>query len=234
MSHWDRAVALIAEPEIANSPAPPYALAPDAQAAAARLIRALSLTRVVECGPGDSTFVLAPLVSGAYHSLEHDPVYVERVASRLRDTDLTSRVALHHCRIVARRIGAFAGRTYDTRALAGRFDFALIDGPPSRTVGRLLTLPALWPHLDVGTLVLLDDARRARYERRALAAWAGRYGDAVRIQSFDRYAKGLALIEKRAEAPAGRRWPAIEASLYETALTWQSRLRDRIRGVSSA
>jgi predicted O-methyltransferase YrrM len=210
---------------------PGAALADDAIAAARDVIRSCDVRNLIECGPGESTLALAPHVADSYHAVEHDASYADRLERRLEQSPLRSHVVLHEVAVVWRWVGPFLGRTYDLRALPGEFDFALIDGPPVRTVGRLLTLPALWQHLSVGALVLLDDAGRGRHEGRILRAWKAVYGDAVRIKVFDHYAKGLALVQKVGETPSGRWWPALRASIDEAMLTMRSRGRRRISQV---
>jgi predicted O-methyltransferase YrrM len=232
VSRWDRAVAVLDRVGHRPSAAPHgAALSGDAIAAAKEVIRSCGARNLIECGPGESTLALAPHVVDSYHAVEHDTSYAGRLERRLEQRPLWRHVVLHDVSLTWRWVGPFFGRTYDLRALPREFDFALIDGPPVRTVGRLLTLPALWPHLSVGAIVLLDDAGRRRHEGRILRAWKAVYGDAVRVRVFDHYVKGLALVQKVSETPSGRWWPALRASIDETMLTMRSRGRRRLSQV---
>ncbi len=81
------------------------------------------------------------------------------------------------------------------------FDFVLVDGPPARTVGRFMGLPLLWPRLAIGALVLVDDANRRHLEGVWIDLWRRLYGDALRVEIYPGFQKGLALMMKTTDTP---------------------------------
>jgi hypothetical protein len=91
-----------------------------------------------------------------------------------------------------------------------------------------MTLPLLWPSLQVGAVVLLDDAKRPRLEARCLAAWQAAFGGAIRIARYTELTKGLALIQEVAPEPGGRSSTAWWASAMEALWTAQWRVRHRL------
>jgi predicted O-methyltransferase YrrM len=181
-----------------------HALNADACAAAVELVRVFEPRRVLELGSGRSTVELASVLTEAEArpllSLEHDRRYLDQTRRVLEERGLAPRVELRHAPIAPAREGWFLGSWYETAVIAdaGSFDFVLIDGPPSRAVGRFMALPLLWSRLDRGALLLLDDANRADYEARWLDLWGRIYREALAIRIFPGFQKGLALLMKRA------------------------------------
>jgi predicted O-methyltransferase YrrM len=221
---WARALRAIEETPADATVAGPASLSLDALAATRRLLAVLEPRACLELGSGRSTVEIAQAFAGRFVSLDHSRRYLDATRRRLDAEDLAGRVDLHHAPSVWRRRSPFAGRSYNPDVLQGTFDLVLIDGPPARAVGRLMTLPIVWPHLTIGGIAIVDDARR-RVERRALAAWETAFGPAIRVARFNRFAKGLALVQKLEAAPRGRASAGWLASTVEAAWTWQWRLR---------
>ncbi len=108
-----------------------------------------------------------------------------------------------HAPVRMRQCGPFVGRWYGDLPQTGGapFDFVLVDGPPARTVGRFMGLPLLWPRLAIGALVLVDDANRTHLEGVWIDLWRRLYGDALRVEFYPGFQKGLALMMKTADTP---------------------------------
>lgn len=132
-------------------------------------------TRIVECGSGVSTVVLARLLgergAGGVVALEHDAHWAAVVRDQLR------RESLHH---IARVIDApLQGDPpwYASGALAElptEVDLLVVDGPPAgaadRAALRTPALERLASHLADGATVILDDIARPG-ERDVVAGW---------------------------------------------------------------
>lgn len=118
---------------------------------------------------------------------------------------LGAAVDVHHAPIGLRRAGPFWGLWYriDDLERWPALDFVLIDGPPARAVGRFMALPVLWPRLNEGALLVLDDANRLSLEGVWLDLWRRVYGDALRVEVFPRFHKGLALLMKVSDESPG-------------------------------
>ncbi len=144
--------------------------------------------RIVECGSGLSTIVIARLLRerghGTVHALEHDPTWIELTARRIADEGLSD-----HARVVAAPLArdplAPPGcRWFERRALAelpgAGVDLLLVDGPPAspeRGLGRSRypALPLLADRLAAGVRLILDDAERAG-ERWVIERWESELG----------------------------------------------------------
>jgi hypothetical protein len=132
-------------------------------------------TRIVECGSGVSTVVLARLLrergAGSVVAVEHDGAWAALVG------DMVRREALDR---VARVVHAplegdppwYAPAALD--ALPAEVDLLVVDGPPAHATGeehrRAPALPLLEPRLVPAATVVLDDLRRPG-EREVLASW---------------------------------------------------------------
>ena len=124
---------------------------------------------IVEFGSGHSTAIFAQYakVSGAtVTSFEHDPRFLRQTSDLLGD--LRPYVDLE--------LAPLEGKPPMYQAkMPDLFDFALIDGPPSRTGGRAATFPALMA-IDHGpnAEVWLDDGFRTE-EFQAMQGWLNAY-----------------------------------------------------------
>ena len=195
--------------------------------------------KALELGSGRPTVSLARALrdqgDATLWSMEHDVHHLDETRERLLSEGITEGVQLIHGPIGLHRSGPFFGLWYDARRLPRdrTFDFVLIDGPPARTVGRFMSLPVLWPHLDVGALLLLDEANRADLEGAWLNIWQRRYGGTLAVELFPGFHRGLALLMKlsRSARPIGAGTIARYArvGLRHAALMIARRVRARIR-----
>lgn len=179
----------------------------DAVAAAVGLLRAFPARHVLELGSGRSTVDLARAVrdtSGArFWSVEHSERFLDRTRAALDEVRLADAAHVVHAPVRIRRCGPFVGRWYGDLPNTGGppFDFVLVDGPPARTVGRFMGLPLLWHRLATGALLLVDDANRPHLEGAWIDLWRRLYGDALRVEIYSGFQKGLALMMKTMDRP---------------------------------
>jgi predicted O-methyltransferase YrrM len=138
-------------------------------------------TRIVECGSGTSTIVLARLLrqqstGGRLVALEHDAGWVERVTDMLRRESLDAIAHVVHAPLEGEP------PWYARTALAQTsedIELLIVDGPPAFDPGhgrrREPALDAFDPRLDPAASVILDDIDRPG-EQQVLAAWRARPG----------------------------------------------------------
>lgn len=155
--------------------------------------------RIVECGSGFSTLVLARLLhtrGGRLVSLEHDQTWATRVQSNLAAAGLAeiARVALAPLEphpLARDGLQWYAQRTL--RSLPRNIDLLLVDGPPAFEpeieLSRYPALPALAERLTPDATVVLDDIDR-RGELRTLEAWERDHGFHFELRPAARIAVG--------------------------------------------
>jgi predicted O-methyltransferase YrrM len=155
--------------------------------------------RIVECGSGFSTLVLARLLhthGGRLVSLEHDQTWATRVQSNLATARLTeiARVALAPLEphpLARDGLQWYARRA--VRSLPRRIDLLLVDGPPAfepqLELSRYPALPALAERLAPDATVVLDDIDRPG-ELRTLDAWERDHDFHFELQPAARIAVG--------------------------------------------
>jgi predicted O-methyltransferase YrrM len=132
-------------------------------------------TRIVECGSGVSTIVLARLLrargAGSVVALEHDGAWAARVG------DLLRREGLHpFARVVHAPLEGdppwYSSAAVDE--LPGEVDLLIVDGPPAFVAGeehrRAPALERFDARLVAGATVVLDDLDRPG-ERAVVAGW---------------------------------------------------------------
>ncbi|TVQ60774.1 MAG: hypothetical protein EA379_07700 [Phycisphaerales bacterium] len=172
----------------------------------ASLASAPPVRRVLECGPGTSTLVMARAIEevgtdARIVCMEHSCAWARIVRRRLRRHGLQRRasVLVSPLRPSGVRIGgeefAWYSRCSAARA-EGPYDVVFIDGPPA-TDGRprrAPALPLLWDSINVGATIILDDGRRPG-ERACVEAWLGMYPGRLRADLLD-IDKGLWRLEK--------------------------------------
>jgi predicted O-methyltransferase YrrM len=132
-------------------------------------------TRIVECGSGLSTVVLARLLrergDGTLVALEHDRHWAALVEEQLRKENLGEIARVHYAPLGA------DPPWYDLHGsdrLPGAVDLLIVDGPPAFDPGhgtrRAPALPWFDERLVAGATVILDDVDRPG-EREVLSGW---------------------------------------------------------------
>ena len=155
--------------------------------------------RIVECGSGFSTLVLARVLharGGRLVSLEHDQRWATRVRRHLAaagHTDL-AQVALAPLEPhPLARDGLPWYAQHALRSLPRHIDVLLVDGPPAFEpeieLSRYPALPALAERLVRDATVVLDDIDR-RGELRILEAWERDCGFRFEVRPAERIAVG--------------------------------------------
>ncbi|MBA3328623.1 MAG: class I SAM-dependent methyltransferase [Solirubrobacterales bacterium] len=132
-------------------------------------------TRVVECGSGASTVVLARLLrergAGSVAAVEHDGAWAALVGDLLRREALDGVARVVHAPLRGDPPW-YASAALD--ALPPEIDLLVVDGPPAHLAGeehrRVPALGFFEPRLVPGATVVLDDLHRPG-EREVLARW---------------------------------------------------------------
>lgn len=191
-----------------------WALALDTLRLLASLITVMKPQHILEFGSGVSTKVMARAcdelqLSCGITSIDHDPQY-GKMAAQAFTAQPCSRceVCFQTAPLVARDHGGKVLPTYHLEA--ERFastraaDLILIDGPPVVLGGREGILYQAMAFAHTGTIVLLDDAKRAE-EQAAIANWQHTLGEAIEVHALPGFIKGLAAIIVH--------WPVVGADL---------------------
>lgn len=136
--------------------------------------------RIVECGAGFSTLVLARLLhtrGGSLVSLEHDQTWATRVQGNLVAAGLAEIARVVLAPLEPHPLARDGLQWYAHRALRSlppSIDLLLVDGPPAfepeLALSRYPALPALAERLAPDATVVLDDIDRPG-ELRTLEAW---------------------------------------------------------------
>jgi hypothetical protein len=132
-------------------------------------------SRIVECGSGASTVLLARLLrgrgGGRLTAIEHDGHWAALVAEQLRREGLESIAQVLHAPLGGEP------EWYSTAELGpvpGQVDLLIVDGPPACDPGtgtsRAPALPWFEERLVEGATVFLDDVDRPG-EREVIAGW---------------------------------------------------------------
>ena len=132
-------------------------------------------TRIVECGSGMSTVVLARLLrergEGGLVALEHDSRWAALVEEQLRSEGLSGIARVHYAPLGARPPWY---DLHDSDRLPAEVDLLIVDGPPAFDPGhgtrRAPALPWFENRLLDGATVILDDIDRDG-EREVLSLW---------------------------------------------------------------
>ena len=175
------------------------AMTPAGLAAVCAEVTGRDRRRIVECGSGFSTLVLARLLytrGGRLISLEHDPTWATRVQTNLAAAGLAeiAQVALAPLEphpLARDRLQWYAQRAL--RSLPRNIDLLLVDVPPAFEpeieLSRYPALPALAERLAPDATVVLDDIDR-RGELRTLEVWERDYEFVFELRPGERIAVG--------------------------------------------
>ncbi len=148
--------------------------------------------RVVECGCGRSTVVIAralrELGSGELHSLEHDPAWAQLCRAQLAAEGLAGTATVIEAPLGRHPLAQPGCGWYAGWALAqlpeSGVELLLVDGPPAGEPAfersRYPALPALAGRLAFGAAIVLDDAARTG-ERWVLNRWGEELGIAFEL-----------------------------------------------------
>jgi predicted O-methyltransferase YrrM len=155
--------------------------------------------RIVECGSGPSTLVLARLLhtrGGCLVSLEHDQTWATRVRTSLAATGHAEIAQVALAPLEPHPLARDDLQWYAERALRSlprRIDLLLVDGPPAfepeMELSRYPALPVLAERLARDATVVLDDIDR-RGELRILEAWERDCGFRFQVRPAERIAVG--------------------------------------------
>jgi len=170
--------------------------------------------RIVECGSGASTIVIARLLAtrgrGRVQALEHDPRWADETRRRIEAERSSERGAVVEAPLRPHRLAEPGCEWYDERALdrlPQRIDLLLVDGPPAGAPAieraRYPALPALASRLRPGATVILDDADRPG-ERWILDRWQQRADVSFELPATDRVAIGC-MLRPSARGGSGHR-----------------------------
>ena len=128
---------------------------------------------ILECGTGLSTILLGAISQqrgNVVWSLEHHPLWGEKVASALERYGISS---AHLCIRPLKDYGSFTWYDPPLDSMPDGFSMVVCDGPPGDTKGgRYGLLPVMRSKLKPGAAILLDDASREQ-EKKIAARWAG-------------------------------------------------------------
>jgi predicted O-methyltransferase YrrM len=169
--------------------------------------------RIVECGSGVSTVVIARLLAargrGRVHALEHDPRWAGETRRRIEGEGLADRAVVVDAPLRPHPLAQPGCEWYDADALERlphRIDLLLVDGPPAGAPAveraRYPALPALASRLGPGATVILDDAERPG-ERWILDRWQQRADVSFDLPATDRLAIGC-MLRPSARGGSGR------------------------------
>lgn len=156
-----------------------WAASPDFLLELVRHARSARPQCVVECSSGTSTLVLARCMqlngSGKVFSLEHDACYAAQTRDQLQSHGLQDWALVLDAPLIKQVTDT---PWYDLRNLPADngIDLLVIDGPPQATgpQARYPAAPTLFPLLNPGAHVFLDDAARAD-EQAILLRWRDVY-----------------------------------------------------------
>jgi predicted O-methyltransferase YrrM len=123
--------------------------------------------RLLECGSGASTVVLARclqmLAGGHLYSLEHDPDFAATTRRRLTDLGLEAFATVIHAPLTRHNLAGTDWSWYSLNGLPdGPFDMMVIDGPPvcAAPLARYPAGPLLLSSLSPAGTCFLDDTNR--------------------------------------------------------------------------
>ncbi|MDX1660644.1 MAG: class I SAM-dependent methyltransferase [Gemmatimonadota bacterium] len=180
-----------------RAPLPPmrgWAMSPDLAREVVEHVLDARPARVVECGSGVSTLLVAYALErtggGRVVALEHDAEYAARTAERIRLHGLEAVAEVVHAPLQTVEVEGEAYRWYAAPDLEAPIDLIVVDGPPAPPASRYPAVPLLRDRLSADAVVYLDDATR-REARRNLERWSSRPSVEVEMLETE---KGAAVI----------------------------------------
>ncbi|MFO1190146.1 MAG: class I SAM-dependent methyltransferase [Alphaproteobacteria bacterium] len=185
------------------SPTREWIASPDLLIELARHVRRAKPKRVVECGSGASTVVIARALqqngAGHIYSLDHDPTFAEITRQRLIEAGLSDYATVITAPLREQNFGAHRSAWYNIPILPdGPYDLVVIDGPPEigGTQARYPAGPTLVSRLAPGGVVFVDDTVRTD-EQEIAARWI-QENAGLTLEDRPWFDKGLMIIRKAA------------------------------------
>ena len=146
-------------------------------------ITANGRSRILECGSGASTVIMAyalrELGHGRVVALDHDAVFAEQTREALKRHGLTDWAEVRVADLTDVEVAGETLPWYDpTQVPEGPFDLLLVDGPPKATgpQARFPAVPLLYSRLSPNAAIVLDDHERED-ERLAGERWLDMFPD---------------------------------------------------------
>jgi hypothetical protein len=140
---------------------------------------------ILECGSGLTTLVLGHLAAKRKiqtWSLEHNPLWHQRVFSALRSNHLDG---VNLCFSPLRNYDGFNWYDPPLNRMPSEFSLVICDGPPDLTNGgRYGLLPILGSRLKKGAVILFDDAKEPG-QPEVLCRWAAEQGVTVELRETE-------------------------------------------------
>lgn len=156
---------------------------------------------IVEFGSGLSTLLIASALARVGHgrvvSVDHDAEFAAKTQKQLEARGLSAFGEVRIAPIKEQEIDGEMRPWYDIAAIGEveAVGIAFVDGPPAaiRPDVRYPALPWLWPRLEKGAVVFVDDAGR-HAEREIAQRWARQFPEAKFVSSSAE--KGILRIYK--------------------------------------
>ncbi|MGH8793955.1 MAG: class I SAM-dependent methyltransferase [Stackebrandtia sp.] len=146
-------------------------------------VRGEGRSRVVECGSGVSTLIVAyalkELGGGKIVALEHLDQFAEQTRRAIADHGLSEFAEVRHAPLKDVTLDGEDWPWYDTAEIPeGPFDLIIVDGPPAgtRAHARFPATPVLYERLAAEGMVVLDDHNRDE-EQEIGERWTKRHPD---------------------------------------------------------
>lgn len=184
-------------------PLPPlreWAGSPDFLLELARRVIAKRPLKVVECGCGASTLVLARscqlLASGHVYSLEHEPGFAQATRDSLKEAGLEEYATVIDAPLESVELSNESFLWYSLASLPDlEIDLLVVDGPQAtlHPLARYPAGPKLLPRLAPGASVFVDDANRAD-ETEMVRRWMTEFPEL--LQESHQAEKGLVVLLK--------------------------------------
>jgi predicted O-methyltransferase YrrM len=154
-----------------------WAAGPDLLATTADVILREKPNLVVEMGSGVSTLVIAYCLrrngKGRVISLEHDPAYAAATQATITAHGLGDIARVVEAPLAPVQLTGGTWQWYNRSALPSEtIDVVVVDGPPGKlqALSRYPAVPLLADRLRPGSVIILDDGRRAD-ERAIVERW---------------------------------------------------------------
>lgn len=141
---------------------------------------------ILECGSGLSTILVGYIAKQRrieYWALEHSTIWAMKTQSYLDEFNIDS-VSL--CVEPLADYGNYSWYDAPLESMPNRFALVICDGPPGSTKGgRSGLVPIMSEKLNIGSVILLDDAVRG-FERELAERWKSELDSSIQYFSFSK------------------------------------------------